>query len=683
MRYRTSPFAELAVPLVVAALSHGCTRSGSPSQADPSNPPTVATTIPCRGPDECVAPLVCDTAAGLCTSADGSVYTCSPPVPGCGCATGALPIQCVAPGLDPQIGASCFVGISDCNGATYGTCVLGPIRACTSAGAGEGQRIPIQLPPTPAPGSTTEPPLDNVRLDSSGAVVLAMNEDSRREFGFLWVANSSEGTVSKVDVETGREVARYAAARDTVALGLPPAPTVDPENSYDTSRLGNWPSRTAIDFRGNAYVANRAFGQQGSVTKFANALADCVDRNQSGTIETSTDANNDGVIDLTSPMEFFGEADECILYTVLAGNNRALPRGIAVDGGDRDNPDGNVWVALFNRRTAIQLSGKTGALRRTVELVDGAATINPYGAAVDGVGNVWFPSLSDGYAMRVTPSTGTVRAVQIPTCGDSYGIVVDLGGRIWLGGYSCNAVHRIDPITLSVKSFPTGGANGSIRGVAVDLANNVWVAHTGARVSKLPYTPASDSMGTPVVYNLEAAQAGTNHTIGVGVDRFGKVWGVNRNDDSNTGTVTRIDPGIAPGQPGAMQFFPVGVNPYTYSDFTGFGLLSVVRPSGFFRTIVQGCPTTPTTPWKTLSWTQDTPPGTSIQVKVRTGATVAELEAAPFEGPFTMSPRDLPTTGISASKLLQLEFDLTTQDAAITPRLTGFNVDFDCPSGVD
>jgi len=56
---------------------------------------------------------------------------------------------------------------------------------------------------------------------------------------FIWVPNSNEGTVSKIDTVTGRELGRYRTG---------------PAGVY-----GN-PSRTTVDLYGNCWVGNRNSG---------------------------------------------------------------------------------------------------------------------------------------------------------------------------------------------------------------------------------------------------------------------------------------------------------------------------------------------------------------------------------------------------------------------------------------
>jgi len=64
-------------------------------------------------------------------------------------------------------------------------------------------------------------------------------------FPFIWVPNTDEGTISKVDIRTGYEFGRYRVT--------PPG----------LSGNGS-PSRTTVDLEGNVWVGNR---QAGTVVK--------------------------------------------------------------------------------------------------------------------------------------------------------------------------------------------------------------------------------------------------------------------------------------------------------------------------------------------------------------------------------------------------------------------------------
>ena len=98
-------------------------------------------------------------------------------------------------------------------------------------------------------------------------------------WSYIWIANSGENTVSKIDTRDVIEVGRYRTR---------------PDGS------GN-PSRTSVSIDGRAVaIANRL----GGLTKIYSRLEDCVDLNNNGMIDTST--GKDDVLP-------FAE-DECIAW---------------------------------------------------------------------------------------------------------------------------------------------------------------------------------------------------------------------------------------------------------------------------------------------------------------------------------------------------------------------------------
>ena len=82
------------------------------------------------------------------------------------------------------------------------------------------------------------------------------------EKGFLWAANSSQGTISKIDTDTVTEVGRYIVRPDSAGS----------------------PSRTSVSITGHVAVANRS----GGVTKIYSDLDDCEETNGMPGIQTST-----------------------------------------------------------------------------------------------------------------------------------------------------------------------------------------------------------------------------------------------------------------------------------------------------------------------------------------------------------------------------------------------------------
>src|SRR5690606_41952004 len=81
------------------------------------------------------------------------------------------------------------------------------------------------------------------------------------EFSYIWIANSVQGTVSKINTFTGVEEGRYRTGPD------------DPD-----------PSRTSVNQLGDVAVANR----NGGIVKIAAATDRCVDANGDGATQTSS-----------------------------------------------------------------------------------------------------------------------------------------------------------------------------------------------------------------------------------------------------------------------------------------------------------------------------------------------------------------------------------------------------------
>ena len=125
----------------------------------------------------------------------------------------------------------------------------------------------------------------------TGSGTLTMTE-SWSALPFLWIPSSSTGTVSKIDTATGDEVARYRTGPDEVTL---------------------YPAPAAIDLDGNCWVGNRSAGSLVKIGLFENG--NCIDRNGNGSIETSSDTNQDGDIS-DSEVLAWGD-DECVLMEVI------------------------------------------------------------------------------------------------------------------------------------------------------------------------------------------------------------------------------------------------------------------------------------------------------------------------------------------------------------------------------
>jgi streptogramin lyase len=572
----------------------------------------------------------------------------------------------------------------------------------------------------PTPGNS-----DGVSTDPNGNLVL--NASQSRSY-FVWIANSGEGTMSKLDSRTGREVARYATIRPqdprVMGMTLPPwnEACVYATDNNGTNGAGNCGSRTAVDLNGDVWIANRAFGGQGSVSKVANFTESCIDYNMNGRIDTSRDKNGNGVIDVQRDAsglltdlpptvvddpnaEFLGIYDECIVATIPIGAPHSWPRALAIDAGDVIGPDGmhhqtagNPWVGVFldqptqTRGRFYQLNADTFGIMTTVAMPDGH---HPYGATITSDQILFSTHIADGTLAAVDTHAGQLKiypgedpsgAIKrpAPMCTQAYGIAVDGKNRIWQGGWTCGGAYRFDPSAAAGSRWteimaPMGW--GYTRGIAADTNGNVWVAHytTPGRITRINADAAAIS-GTAVLTSTAPPIMTGSGPIGAGIDFDTNVWTVNHDASYSASKIIAsrcVFP--SPTADGMCPVFnyPVGVAPYTYSDFTGFALRNFTAPRGHYTVQVPGCPNNAATTWKTLIWTAVTPPGTAVSATIKSVDDPSQLPTAMAYGPLTPSPVDLSI--LPKSHLLEIEFELTTMDRGTSPIFQGYDVKYTCP----
>jgi DNA-binding beta-propeller fold protein YncE len=208
----------------------------------------------------------------------------------------------------------------------------------------------------------------------------------------IWIANSTQGTVSKIDTRTHEELGRYRTGGDYMD-----------------------PSRTAVNRDGHVVVANRGYS---SATRIL--ASDCPDTNGDGTVRTST-----GGDDILA----WGE-DECVTWNTPVGNSDAGARGTVVE--ERFGLDGAVeeyaWVGAYNEMTMWEIRTATG--EHTGRIVNIAPCL-PYGAALGPGGKLWATGGSD--LVEIDTTTGDVTQHPIPEARGSYGITVDGNGDVWTG----------------------------------------------------------------------------------------------------------------------------------------------------------------------------------------------------------------------------------------------------------
>lgn len=534
---------------------------------------------------------------------------------------------------------------------------------------------------------------DGVKLDPNGFLILNSGEI---QLHFAWIANANAGTVSKYDTETGKEVGRYLSVVPRNGLGA----------TITVPGGGNSPSRTAVDLFGDVWVANRAPNIQGTVTKIANDVSSCVDRNGNGVIDTSKDVNGDGMIDPTpgggemiipSDPSNPNQYDECILFSTLVGGagGGVKARAITISAGGIEGSAGDVWVGIHANNSVIKLKATTGEqvpvnAAGDMEVILTGLTSGPYGAAVDGLQRLWVVDALQARLALVDTKTGTLGGVFTSDKGSgSYGIAIDGKNRVWLAGWQGPNAHRYDHSTGTWERFDFGTAvsqkgttYGRGRGIAADDQGIIWMSsdHAGGAVAHLIAfngdTGVIKPFNTPSgpAQFIDATDGDTHTSIGVALDSEGHPW---INNQSGNAMRVHRDTGDV------LRSTKQGAGLYTYSDFTGYQLRKFTAPRGTYKHIFEAC--SDLAKWKEAIWDAATPAGTTLQVYVKVANTLAGLDDMSIVryGPFTQSPVDLAAAGVPMGKYLRIEFVLLSNDGKSSPVLKGFNVKWECGGGIN
>ncbi|MCU1279598.1 MAG: Tryptophan synthase alpha chain, partial [bacterium] len=443
--------------------------------------------------------------------------------------------------------------------------------------------------------------------------------------------------------------------------------------------------------------------------------------------------------------EFFGLDDECLLFTTNTGAEGGTGRPLALGQGSTDFAPSDAWAGRFTDGVFYRIDGTTGLVKATLPLTVGGVAARPYGAAIDQTGILWAPNVEGTtlyFADTNNPANINKISPPTPIAGASgfYGIAIDgfktpltAGGQpqlmqdIWIATISSPHMVRYTPLRTGGfgalgngkwTDFTWTGATGNGRGVGVDNrapTSFAWLALDGSNALGQVAVDANfalpDGTVTQQTITLPAAQVYSTNggvtTLGAGVAADLDLWGVNQSNDATSANKTNAthfhvdaagnvtpptvadqvrldDNGLTPG--GAAHRGPY---PYTYSDFTGFGLRNFTNPHGSYSYVWTGCGVGKTK-WIGVTWDAATPPGTAISMKARSTDDKSTFSTAPFTGNYTMSPADLrmpaPAGGAALtpnpSGFLQVEFDLTTTDKNSTPALKSYTVVYECVNGI-
>ncbi len=440
---------------------------------------------------------------------------------------------------------------------------------------------------TPSPVTGSSDPATDSAPDAGGPAVGpggggtsdngSFDPGTEIDTSFIWVANSQQGTVSKIDTRTLTELGRYL-----------------------TSPLGKGkPSRTSVALDGSVAVANRGGtytepSVEAGLTKLFASPKDCIDRNKNGKIDTST-----GKGDIRPWLE-----DECLAWHAPLAYWSNRPVAWAPKKDRTSTEPALVWTAASTQCSSdvcnfdvLRLNGDTGEVQDVVHIgplegpdfitgpltggvgggvgIPGLPTFpglpgaggglsilhnyGPYGGASDAGGNFWVFTATTTHLIRVDAKTLAWKSWKVPDA-NGYGITVDPKGRVFVCG--TQGISRFDPATSQWLASSAGPALG-YNGCMVDGKSTIWVGGGGDGGELGLHAFDIDTLALIESFPVGAVK-------GVSIDIEGFVWGVSGGNVSGMAvgdTAYRLDP-----KTGDVKSYAGLTGAYSYSDMTGFGL---------------------------------------------------------------------------------------------------------------
>jgi len=463
----------------------------------------------------------------------------------------------------------------------------------------------------------TEHNVRTIGLDRTNGT-LKLVSGGETTFPFIWVANSGEGTISLLSTDTGNELGRYKTS---------------PSN-------GN-PSRTTVDLDGSVWVGNR---NSNTITKIGlKELNQCVDRNNNGTIETST-GGADVKAWANGGVGIANAEDECILQHVVLSQNGLSAQAVRLVAVDTDN---NVFAGGSSSTALFKVNGATGAIMNAVSTLQ-----NHYGGVIDKNGNIWsMPRSHNGTVQKISADMNSKENIQIGHGG--YGVTIDKYGKVWTTEYgrrfSCfNPTNPVGTLQVFHQTNHSGG-----QGITSDSNGDIFIAGSLNRSSVGQYKQTFDVDG-----NFTGIEFVKNHTVqsgptGVAVDAKGKVWASNYYSNS----VSRIDPVTE-----VVEHFAVGKRPYNYSDMTGNVIRNILKRGTWEGTFDSQ---DDTYRWNNVKWRlkEVLPANTTLKVSAR----VANSEIA-LAGELYAEIQNGVALNLTG-RYLEVKVELISEDSAVTPEL--------------
>lgn len=376
---------------------------------------------------------------------------------------------------------------------------------------------------------------------------------------YIYVANTNENTVSKIDINSNTEVARYATW-------------------FSTTTWGPAPSRITVDSAKNAFVLNRFF----TPLHLPVLLKIAPSGGAVGT--TSNGAGLNAALPMTDNGNMPNKIDpgDTKDTQILWGNDigtagvdeGALGRALCMD------PSGVLWVGMYNVGTTLtgkyyRVDATTGQLLSPPAGVPVPTGHKPYGCQVDTKGRLW--SVDAGNQLVEIDTTASPYLAKLhdhstPTdFGVNYSLSLFNGcgsepTKIYLSGRgrwpttTAKTYIAYDPQTSSFSNAPLTGSppvpHFESIAVAVDLNGDIISGEAGTgRIIK------SDRLGN-LIWDTGTPAANTaghtNDLHGLIIDENNDIWAVHTDKDR----VVKYN-STNPQNPTPVK---VGDMPYTYGN---------------------------------------------------------------------------------------------------------------------
>ncbi|MHB1452371.1 MAG: SdrD B-like domain-containing protein [Saccharofermentanales bacterium] len=385
------------------------------------------------------------------------------------------------------------------------------------------------------------------------------------EAQFAYVPNAFEASVSKVNLLTATEVARYSTVLDRSGGA----------DAWEDLRV----SRLAVDSNGNAWALNTMTGQgapdaQGTIVRISGTPV-------TGETDGVNTSNSGGLTGIVT-----GDLRVSIFNVGAPGD---APRTINIV---EEEGEVFLWIGFYDGSYFLKYHYNTGAVPATLDVVSTQFSVlpyTPYSSVMDNSGKIWVSSRNANPYGETGPQPGvfyfdtqnlaTPLVPVICPFANPYYIMKKSDGTIWVSDGSdwSTAKPRQFAVYTPVNPAPVMvdvGSCQAMRGFTEDAAGNIWATSIDGQVFKLDASAG---------YAPSLVLSGLGELAGIGMGADGMGWVVVHGSDK----LIRFDPA---NPAGTSTDVSVGDGPYAYGDFTVLPPPELYRISGYKLNSDTGAP---------------------------------------------------------------------------------------------